>query len=278
MKKRSSKRQNNDSDDAQNRCIWMTAGVISFKLCPYDFDCEHCDFDKAMRTHIGSQKIKARVKKQRSNTEVRSKKNPPLRPDSKRSFLFFTFSANELDKGFYLHPAHLWARQMEDGNWKVGIDNLLAYILPPPAKFEFYDLSSEVFQDQTLGKIITEGGPVFLTAPLSGKLIQTNPKLAQHPELVLNDPYGQGWLAILNWSRNHKELEKLHAQGAGRRFLEEEAQHLKFLLKHKGIKVDQIGDTLRDGGADIKQLHQVLPTEVCLKLVGELTVTGKQAW
>lgn len=31
------------------RCIWMTAGVISFKLCPLEYDCELCEFDLVMR-------------------------------------------------------------------------------------------------------------------------------------------------------------------------------------------------------------------------------------
>ena len=30
-------------------CVWMMAGVISFKLCPIDYDCERCDFDRVLR-------------------------------------------------------------------------------------------------------------------------------------------------------------------------------------------------------------------------------------
>ena len=33
----------------QNWCIWMTAGVISHKMCPLNYDCEHCEFDRVMR-------------------------------------------------------------------------------------------------------------------------------------------------------------------------------------------------------------------------------------
>ena len=37
------------SKDSDRHCIWMSAGVISFKLCPFNYDCEHCDFDAVMR-------------------------------------------------------------------------------------------------------------------------------------------------------------------------------------------------------------------------------------
>ncbi len=278
MKKRTSKKIKADSADAQNRCIWMTAGVISFKLCPFNFDCEHCDFDKAMRSHVRSEKIRAKVKRHRAKTQVKSKAVARASPDSEKTVLFFTFSVGKLEKRVCLHPAHLWALQIEAQKWKVGADKLLAYILPPPAKFEWYDLNKNVSQDQVFGRIVTQAGSVPLTIPLSGRLIQTNPKLTQHPELVQQDPYGEGWLATIEWSQKHSELEKFYTGFAGRRFLEEEAQHLKFLLKHRGIEVDQIGDTLRDGGVDIKYLHQVLPAELCLKLAGELIVTGKQTW
>ena len=78
--------------------------------------------------------------------------------------------------------------------------------------------------------------------------------------------------------QDHSELEEFYAGLAGKRFLEEEAQPLKFLLKHRGVEVNHIGETLPDGGVNIKYLHQVLPSQVCLRLTGELIVTGKQAW
>jgi hypothetical protein len=81
-----------------------------------------------------------------------------------------------------------------------------------------------------------------------------------------------------DWSQDLSELERFYTGSNGRRFLEEEAQHLKFLLKHRGVEVDHIGQTLPDGGVNIRYLHQVLPAEVCLRLAVELMVTGKQAW
>jgi len=118
----------------------------------------------------------------------------------------------------------------------------------------------------------------FLTSPLSGRLVQTNSRLAQHPELVQESPYEEGWLAVIDWVQDRSELGKFHTGVAGKRFLQEEAQHLKFFLKHRGVEVNQIGETLPDGGVNIKYLRQVLPDKVCFRLVVELMVTGKQAW
>jgi len=278
MKKRVSKKRNVFSAEAKNRCIWMTAGVISFKLCPLNYDCEHCDFDEVMRSQVRSGGVSSRVKRHKPPAVVPSEILEGSRSESKKSLLFFTFSVGKVEEGRYLHPSHLWIRHAGDQRWRLGIDGLLAYVLPPPVKVELYDLDKNVIQNQAFGKIHTQVGTVFLTVPLSGRLVQKNSRLAQCPELAQQDPYGEGWLAMMDWFEDHSELEKFHTGLAGKRFLEEEAQHLKFLLKHRGIEADYIGETLPDGGVNIKYLHQVLPSQVCLRLTGELIVTGKQAW
>jgi glycine cleavage system H protein len=278
MKKRISKKQNSEFATTQSRCIWMTAGVISFKLCPLNYDCEHCDFDEVMRSQVRSTGGRNRVKRRKPETPAPSERLPLTNSDSDKHPLFFTFLVGEVDEGLYLHPTHLWVSRAENQKWMLGIDKLLAYVLPPVVEVELYGSNTKVLQNQLLGKVHTQGGTVPLTAPLSGRLVQANPKLADRPELVQQDPYGEGWLAEVNWFQDHSELENFYSGLAGRRFLEEEAQHLKFLLKHRGIEVNNIGDTLPDGGVHIKYLHQVLPSQVCLRLAVELMLTEKQAW
>jgi len=275
MKKKASKKQNVLSDDAKNRCIWMTAGVMSFKLCPLNYDCEHCDFDEAMRSQVKSKEASYRVKRRKSKTLMATERVPSI---SKESLLFFTFSPGEVDEELYLHPAHLWARRVDNQKWRLGIGKLLAYVLPPPVKFGLYDQNTKIIQNQLLGKVHTQAGIIPLTAPLSGLVVRANPRLSQQPELVQHDPDGDGWLAEIDWFQDRLELEKFYTGLAGKRYLEEEAQHLKFLLKHRGIEVDNLGATLPDGGANIKYLHQILPGRVCLRLAGELTMTGRQGW
>ena len=32
-----------------NKCVWMESGVVSYKLCPFQYNCEACPFDQALR-------------------------------------------------------------------------------------------------------------------------------------------------------------------------------------------------------------------------------------
>lgn len=49
MKQKTSTGDKRTPAKQEKRCIWMTAGVISFKLCPLEYDCELCEFDMVMR-------------------------------------------------------------------------------------------------------------------------------------------------------------------------------------------------------------------------------------
>ena len=277
MKKETSRKQEKEPATAQNRCIWMTAGVISFKLCPLDYDCEHCDFDQVMRSQVKSKRKRSRVTRGKSEVMASSQAIAAGSVDSNRP-PFFTFSASRADQGLYLHPSHLWVRQLEDEKWKLGIDDLLAYVLPGVAEVEFNGSGAKKKKNQLLGKIHTEAGTVPLATPLSGRLLQINPLLRERPQTVQEDPYGSGWLVVMESSPKESDLKSYSAGASSLKFLEEEAQHLRFLLKHRGIEVDSIGDTLPDGGAHLTSLKQILPGPVCLRLATELVMSGKQAW
>jgi glycine cleavage system H protein len=277
MKKKAPKKGSAESASAQNRCIWMTAGVISFKLCPLSYDCEHCDFDQVMRSQVKSKKTKSKVKGRRLAAPKPSDALPRSKAESKEP-LFFTFTAGDIDRELYLHPSHLWIRQLEEDKWMLGIDKLLAYVMPPPVRVQLCRSDNHLARDRSLGKIVAKTGSILLTVPLSGRVVQTNPRLGQRPELVQEDPYGEGWLAMMDSLQDQSELQNFYTGKAGRRFLEEEAQHLNFLLRHRGIEVNQIGETLPDGGVNVRYLHQVLPGQLCSRLASELIVTGKQGW
>jgi hypothetical protein len=40
----------NQMTDDPVKCVWMLAGVVSYKLCDRHYDCESCLFDQAMRS------------------------------------------------------------------------------------------------------------------------------------------------------------------------------------------------------------------------------------
>jgi len=54
------------------RCIWMTSGLVAYKLCGLEFDCDNCEFDRVFRKNSKSLPVKdsAESLKDRNPAEV----------------------------------------------------------------------------------------------------------------------------------------------------------------------------------------------------------------
>lgn len=64
----------------------------------------------------------------------------------------------------------------------------------------FVDLpqvGAELSQGDTLGSIESVKSVSDVYSPVSGKVIEVNEKLLDNPELVNQDPFGEGWIAVL---------------------------------------------------------------------------------
>ncbi len=59
-------------------------------------------------------------------------------------------------------------------------------------------------------------------APVGGKIVSVNETLKEHPELINKDPYGEGFIAVIEMT-DPKEVEKLMTASAYEAFLQKEA-------------------------------------------------------
>ena len=61
-------------------CVWMQAGVVDYKLCDRDYDCEHCPFDEALHTRSSQQALRER----RAQSESTIVQGCGVEPETKR--------------------------------------------------------------------------------------------------------------------------------------------------------------------------------------------------
>ncbi|HEV8338053.1 MAG TPA: glycine cleavage system protein GcvH [bacterium] len=91
---------------------------------------------------------------------------------------------------------HEWAR-LEGARVRVGITLFAAERLSDVVFIELPAQGAKVKQLQTFGVIESVKAVSDLYAPISGTVVEANPALAEHPELVNQDPYGQGWMLLI---------------------------------------------------------------------------------
>lgn len=102
---------------------------------------------------------------------------------------------------------HEWFKV--DGNVvTVGISQFAADELTDITYVELPEVGSEVTAGEDFGEIESVKATSGLFCAVSGKVIEVNERLADEPELVNNDPFGDGWMFKAE-CRDLGPLEKL---------------------------------------------------------------------
>jgi glycine cleavage system H protein len=117
------------------------------------------------------------------------------------------------DDCFYFLERDMWCRAMEDGRMQVGVTSFGIHL-----SGDFYMCRPKppgtvVAQAETLGVAELSKSIVAIKTPVSGTVVQVNPLLEETPEVIHQQPYGRGWLAVIEPSQWHTDLARL-AHGA----------------------------------------------------------------
>lgn len=102
---------------------------------------------------------------------------------------------------------HEWVR-LEDGKARVGITEYAQKSLGDIVYVELPPLGKSVKKGERTATVesVKAVGEVF--APLSGKVVEVNTAVTASPDFINKDPYGQGWLFVLE-VLDPREIESL---------------------------------------------------------------------
>ena len=99
-------------------------------------------------------------------------------------------------QGLFYTKEHEWVR-IADGKATVGITDFAQGELGDVVFVELPEVGSDLQQMKELGTIESVKTASDFYAPLSGRVVEINGDLENQPELVNSDPYGGGWLVVL---------------------------------------------------------------------------------
>mgnify|MGYP001500168525 FL=1 len=94
---------------------------------------------------------------------------------------------------------HEWVK-IEENIATVGITDFAQGELGDIVYLEIDTLDSEIATNEVFGTVEAVKTVSDLFMPLSGKVIETNSELEDRPELVNEDPYGEGWIIKIDIS------------------------------------------------------------------------------
>ena len=91
---------------------------------------------------------------------------------------------------------HEWTRA-DGARITVGITEYAQDALGDVVYVDLPATGTRVEQGQPFGEVESTKSVSDLYAPLSGTIVERNESLESNPELVNSDPYGEGWMVII---------------------------------------------------------------------------------
>ena len=119
------------------------------------------------------------------------------------------------------HKEHEWVRA-EGKKATIGISHFAQEALGDIVYLEIPKTGVNVKYGNEITEIESTKTTSPLYAPVGGKVVAVNEKLKEKPELINQDPYGEGWVVVIEMS-DPKEVEKLMTAKEYDAFLQKEA-------------------------------------------------------
>ena len=111
-------------------------------------------------------------------------------------------------KGLLYNENDCWAK-IEGPRARVGITDFLQSMATDIIFVEFKDVGTEIEQLDEVASFESAKTILDLISPVSGVIVEVNEKLSERPELVNQDPYGEGWFAVLKLKDFESDRENL---------------------------------------------------------------------
>jgi glycine cleavage system H protein len=100
---------------------------------------------------------------------------------------------SELGNGYITYMGHLWLT-IEGEVITVGVMEEALEELDSIIKVDMPAENESVEKDEICGELETKDGSLNIYAPVEGTVLEVNTAVTDNPDLVHEDPYGDGWV------------------------------------------------------------------------------------
>jgi len=238
-------------DNDGMKCVWMTSGIISYKLCSLDFNCEDCSFDRVMHNQNASINMDGPL-----TTDVSS-----AGPSSPR-----------LDCSLFYHKNHCWIKVVNPSEVVIGINGILAKLMYGIRTVVLPRIGDQVIKNQVFAHIMLEKHIFPLVMPVNGEITAINSTLESQPELLRTEFSEKGWLVTIKAYNLEKELRTLSFGSKAMEWYRAKDRSInEAIYAAYNTNRGNIGATMHDGGELVLNASEILTSEQYGKVLDELS-------
>jgi glycine cleavage system H protein len=120
------------------------------------------------------------------------------------------------------HKEHTWVK-VSGKKATIGITDYAQNALGDIVYIDLPEVDIDFETNTEIGEIESTKATSSIISPISGRVIEVNEELSESPEIINEDPYGKGWIAIVEID-DISELDDLMDVSEYGKYIEEEAK------------------------------------------------------
>ncbi|OGW25502.1 MAG: glycine cleavage system protein H [Nitrospirae bacterium GWC2_42_7] len=120
------------------------------------------------------------------------------------------------------HKEHTWVK-VSGQKGTIGITDYAQDSLGDIVYIDLPEVDISVEANSEISEIESTKATSSVISPVSGKILEVNEDLSESPEIINEDAYGKGWIAVVELE-NLSELDDLMDESEYEKYVEEEAK------------------------------------------------------
>ena len=175
----------------------------------------------------------------------------------------------ELPAELSYHQGHMWAKEGDNGDYIIGLDDVAAKILGTPDSLVLPIAGDKLTTGDVGFKVQIEDEQVGLLAPISGEVVEINPQIVATPSLATNDNYGEGWLARIR--PTSAPTANLLSGALAESWLNQVTHDLQ-----ERLTLSPVGAVLQDGGEIMSGLAKIAEPDSWTKFAEDFLLNNSK--
>ena len=120
------------------------------------------------------------------------------------------------------HKEHIWVK-MSGKKATIGITDYAQDSLGDIVYIDLPETDTDMEANSEIGEIESTKATSSIISPVSGRVVEVNEDLSESPEIINEDPYGKGWIAVIE-VEDVSETDDLMDSAEYTKYIEEEAK------------------------------------------------------
>ncbi len=108
---------------------------------------------------------------------------------------------------------HEWVRPEEGGRIRIGITDYAQEALGDVVFVQLPEVGASYSAQDTFSEVESTKSVSDVYAPVTGTVVEVNGDLVESPQLLNEDPYGEGWICTMEPADEGADAELLDAAG-----------------------------------------------------------------